>query len=171
MNLCPMLASTQLSASNAFAPRGSWQAKTASPCRLPQANDKTPRRPVYALQKPFAGASLERWLDDPLGSWGQYSSRHGSCTSRWSEPWLGRGCQWFGHRLRIWSSVSLLPLWEPFGHRLSNQEALSSPVFLPSCRPLRPCSVQRTGHLAANVTWLIQPSNPWLTMYSTIWEL
>ena len=91
---------------SAFAFRGSWQAARAFPCHHSQASDKSQPRPFSAVLKPFAGALIGQWLDDPLGSWGQYSCRRGSCTCRWSVLWLGRGCQYFGHMLRIWSSVS-----------------------------------------------------------------
>ena len=93
-------------APNALASHGSLQAAREFPRLHPQANDKTHPRPVYALQRPSAYVLLGKWLGDPLGSWGLYSSLRGSYTCRWSEPLLGRGCQWFGHMLRIWSFVS-----------------------------------------------------------------
>jgi len=79
----------------AFVSHGSWQASKAFPCHHPQASGKTLPRLVYAVQKPFAGALLGQWLVDPLGSLGQYSSRHDSYIFRWAALWLGMGCLCF----------------------------------------------------------------------------
>ncbi len=86
--------------------RGSLQAARAFPCHHSQASDKSPLRPAYALQRPFAGALILRWLGGPLKSLGQYSCRRDFYICRWSVLLLGRGCLYFWHMLRIWSSVS-----------------------------------------------------------------
>ena len=68
--------------------RGPWQAERGLPCRHPQAKRKSPLRPVYAVLRPFVGSWLQKSLYGPLGSSGQCSFRHGSCTDRLARLWL-----------------------------------------------------------------------------------
>ena len=85
----------------AFASHGSWQVLTAFPFLLPQASDKSQPRPFPAVLMPFAGAWLRQSLCGPQVLLHLAINPHAGGTFRWPEPWLGMGCPYFGHRLRI----------------------------------------------------------------------